>query len=157
MQRLALVVDRLDARKELRIEEDRILMRGELGRFVASTALHRASSVLAPVRLEKAAARDRACGPIFPSPRSCCRTWGRGIVGDRVDLGDLLLHGLFEGGLEIGILDAVERRRLKRQCAGRVERISRSRARPAAQPATRNKWRVRPRRRARLEIVSHIE
>ena len=47
----------------------------------------------------------------------------RGIVGDRVDLGQLAFHALFDGRLKIAVLDAVELRRLERQRAGFEERI----------------------------------
>ena len=45
LQRVALVVDRLHAREELRVEEDRVLMRGELRRLVGLDLVQRVVGV----------------------------------------------------------------------------------------------------------------
>src|SRR5438874_3300098 len=41
----------------------------------------------------------------------------------RLDLGELTFHSLFERGLIVAVLDLVERRRVKRECAFGEERI----------------------------------
>ena len=47
------------------------------------------------------------------------------IVRDRVDLGELLLHALFDRGLVVAVLDLVEGRRVQRQIAHRGKGIGR--------------------------------
>ena len=126
MERRALVVDRLHARKELGVQIDGVLMRGQARSFVLLHLLQ-LIVVFAPVtqlnaghhaREQLAAALQRDDG-VFKGGR-------RGIVGDGLHLVDLLRHARVNGRLVVAVLDLVEGRRLKRQSARRVKGIART-------------------------------
>ena len=123
LQAVALVIDRLHAREELVIEEDRVVVRRELRRLVGLDLVQR----VVGVRLDDA--EESRSGAVEQTARLLHRDDGVlegrrfGIVRDRLDLGDLLAHAFFDRGLIVAVLDAVERRRVKRQIAHRGERI----------------------------------
>ena len=123
---VALVVERLDAREQLRIEEDRILVRGELRRLVFLDLLQRVVRVRLRQREEHLAdARQQRAGALHRDDRVVEGRRG-GLVGDLLDLGELLLHAFLDRRLEIAVVDLVERRRLVLQRARTEERIGRN-------------------------------
>ncbi len=118
IQRVALVVDGLDAGEEFGVEIDLVLMRGQLGRdlfldflaCVAGIGLHQPEEDARHARERFAAALHRFDGVVEGR-----RFW---VIGDLADVGQMLAHAFFERRQIIGVLDLVERRRLERQRAG---------------------------------------
>lgn len=117
-QRGALVVDGLDAREQLRIQADFVLVFGQLrgdffldllARFVG-IGLDQAEEHARHAVQRFAAALKRFDGVV---------EGGRfGVVGDPAHFGQVLLHAFIEGRQIVTVLDAVERRGLERQRAG---------------------------------------
>ena len=125
IQAIAMVVQMLHARKEFRIEEDRIRVRGELGRLFFLDLLQRVVGVglddraehLAGAGQQRAAAFHRDDGVV--ERRRCL------VVRNFLDFRDLLLHALLDRRLIVAVLDLVEWRRLILQRAGGEERVGR--------------------------------
>jgi hypothetical protein len=120
-----LLVDRLHPRVELRVEVDRVGVRGELRRDLGLDLLDRRIRVrLVHVEEDLGHPRQQLARPLHRDDRVLERR-RLGIRGDRVDLGALPLHALLEGGQVVGVLDAVERRGLVEERALRGEGIRR--------------------------------
>jgi hypothetical protein len=122
---VALLVERVDAREQRGVEEDRVRVRRQLRRDLGLDLLHRIVAVaLVQVEEHLRHARQEAPGALERDDRVVERRRG-GILRDRVDLLALLGHAAFERRHVIRVVDLVERRQVIRQRAGREERIRR--------------------------------
>ena len=109
---VALLVERLDPRVELRVQEDRVLVRGELRGFFRPDLLHRLVRVrLREIEEDLRDARQQLAGALHRLDR-VRKGRRRGVVRDRLDLGDLPFHPFFDRRPVVGVVDLVERRRL---------------------------------------------
>ena len=123
VERVALVVDRLYAGEEFRIEIDRVGVCRQLRRLFRFDLLHRVVGVrLRQVEENLRGARQQIAALLHRDDRVVEGRW-IGIVRDDLDFREAALHALFDRGLVVGVLDLVEWRRLKRQRAGVVKRI----------------------------------
>ena len=121
---VALGMDRLDPGEQLRIHVDGVVVRGKLGRLLGLDAVEHVVGVGLDHGVERLVhAVEHAPRLLHGDDRVCERRRG-GIVGDRLDLGEMLPHPLLEGGLVVAVPDLVEGRRLKGQRARRGERIA---------------------------------
>ena len=141
LERSSLPIDRGDALEELRVQKDGIAVGGQLGRLDVFYFLQRGIEVGGRNAVEHVRDAVEQLAGLFHRHDCVLECGRRGIIGDRLHLLALLGHAGFDGGLIIGVLDFVEWRRLKRQCAGRIERIAGAKGRvggqgrPNAQPA----------------------
>ncbi len=117
-ERVTLLVERIDAREELFVEVDRIVVRGELG---AHLGCHRIERVVGVGALEveegQRHALEHPARFLHRGDRVVERRRRR-VVGDVLDLGEVDRHALLERRGVIGVADLVERRGLERQRAG---------------------------------------
>ena len=118
LERVALVVDRLDALEQLAVEVDRILVRGQLRRLVFLHLLQRVVGVGAGDRTEHLHHAVQQGAGLLHRHEGVVEGRRIRVVGDLLDLGQLLLHALLDRRLVVGVRDLVERRRLERQRAG---------------------------------------
>ena len=126
MERRALVVDRFHARKELGVQIDGILLRGQARGLVRLHLLQRIVDVRAGDAVEhQHHPREQLAGAL-QSNDGVFKGGRRGTVGDGLNLVDLHRHARVDGRLVIAVLDLVEGRRLKQQSAGRVKGVVRS-------------------------------
>ena len=123
MERIPLVVDCLDTGEELGIEEDRILMRRQLRRFFCLYFLQRLVRVRLRQGEEDLRRTRQQCAALLHRHDRVVERRRIGIVRDRFDFRDLLLHPFLDRRLVVRVLDLIERRRLERQRAGRGEGI----------------------------------
>ena len=133
LERGALLVDRGYAREELRVEEDEVLVGSEFGGLNGFDVLEGGVGVCLGDSIE-------GCHNAFEQPAALLhgddgvvKTGNIGIVGDDLDFGLLLRHAGLDRGLEIFILDFVERRSLERQCTGREEGVRGAKVRGCGQ------------------------
>ena len=122
---LALVVERLDAEEEFRVQVDRVAVRGVERRDLGSDLLQG----LARVRLGEAG--EDLAHPGEQLARAFHRLDRVGerrslrVLRDALDLRELSLHPLDDRGLEVRVPDLVELRRLERQRARGEEGVRR--------------------------------
>ena len=112
----ALVVQRLHAREQRRIQEDRVLVRGELGRHL------RVGVGRGQVEEHHRDAAEQLTRAL-QGDDGVVESRGLGVVRDGVRLLLLLRHAGLEGRPEIGVPDPVERWKVVRQRALRRERV----------------------------------
>ena len=122
-ERITRVVDRLDAGEQLGIEEDLVLVLGELGRDLGLDLLQRFAGVRAGQVVEHLAGAVEHDAAALHRHQGVVERRGLGVVGDRADLGEVLLHAFFEGRQVVLVADLREVRRQQRQGAGLEERI----------------------------------
>ena len=124
LERGALVVDSLDAREELRVEGDGVLMRGHAWGKPLLHLLKIVIGVGAGDAVEDE--RDTAEKParFFKGDDGVLKCGRRGAVGDGRDFPDLLGHAGFEGGLVVRVLDLVEGSGVEGERALGIERIA---------------------------------
>ena len=105
---VALVVQRLHARVQLRVQVDRVLVLRELRGLLGADLLDRVVRVRGrEVEEHLRDPREERSGALHGLER--VREGGRRrVVRDRVDLRDLLLHALFDRGRVVGVPDLVE-------------------------------------------------
>ena len=122
-ERVALRIKRFHPRKELGIEKDRVAMRGLLRCLVLLHLLQGVVGIGLGQRGKHLAHARQQCARALQCDDGVIE--GRRVVRvcDLLDFGDLLLHAFVDCGLEVGVLDLVERRRLVLQGAGVEERI----------------------------------
>ncbi len=128
LERGARGVDRLDAREQLGVEVDRVLM---LRQFGGLGLLHLVEHVVG-IGLDDAEeglryAIEHAARFLERDDRVVERGCG-GVVRDRTDLDQIGRHRLLEARLIVAVLDDVEARRLEGQRAGGGERAGWRRA-----------------------------
>ena len=126
LQRIALLVDRGDTLKQFGVEKDRVRMRGQPGRFEVLHFLQLRIQVRSGDAVERRhGAVEQLAGLFHGDQRVLEGRRGR-IVRDRAHFLALLRHAGFNRGLVVAVLDLVERRGVKGQSTGRVERIGRA-------------------------------
>ena len=126
-QGISLVVERLDAREELAVEQDRVLVGGELRRQGGLHLLDFGVGVGAgQVAEHRAGAVEQGAG-FFHRDDGVHEARRVRVVGDRGDFGALLGHAALERRLVVLVLDQVEARRLVGQVADHEEGIARHR------------------------------
>src|SRR5690606_1303520 len=109
-ERIASGMEPIDAREELRVQQDRVLVRGELRRELG---LDRLTALVRVGGSEREEGRRGALEQLSGSlERDDGVLEGRrlGILRDRLDLLEMLGHAALERGREVLVLDQIERR-----------------------------------------------
>ena len=125
LERLPLLIDDGDARKQLGIEVDGISMGSHL------RSNRRTNLLQGRIGIGGAYRKERCCRPVQqPSGflhryESVFKGWSRRIVGDGLHFLFLLGHARLDRRLIVGILDLVEGRRVKGKRAGSIKRVLR--------------------------------
>ena len=122
-QRVAAVVQRLDAGEQLAVEADGIGVRGELGGVLALQLLAVLVGVGTDQREEHGGRAVQHLAALFHGNDGVFEGRGIGVVGDGLDFLQLLGHAGIEGGSEMAVLDLVELRVMQRQRALGEERV----------------------------------
>ena len=120
-----LLVDRRDACEQFGVQVNGVVVGGELRSEGRLRLLQRGIGVRARDAVERLeGAVEQAAAPL-QRHESIRKRRRLPIVRDGLDLGELLRHPGLDRRPVVLILDLVERRRLKRQCARRIEGIRR--------------------------------
>ena len=128
----AAVVEGLDPLEQGVVERDGVPMRGHSGRQGPLDGLQGVVRVGGGEAAEDALhTAEQLARALEREDRVLERRRGA-FVDDGLHLGELLAHPLFDGRLEVGVVDAVERRRLVEQRAGRREGIAAGKLRAGA-------------------------
>ena len=123
----AALVERFDPREQLRVERDRVLVGRDLRRHLLLELLQRVVGVRARQRVEDELGPEERLAALLERDERVLEAGRRRVVGDRVDLGEMLPHAFLERRSEVCVLDPVERRRLERQRARCEQRVGRRR------------------------------
>ena len=126
-ERVACVVDRLDAGKQLAVEHGLVIVRGQLWRQLGLDLLHLVIGVGARLREKHARNAAQQLFAAFQGDDGVVETGRFGIVGDGLDFAATFGHALFEGRSIVLVADLVELRELIGQRTRRKERIDRLR------------------------------
>ena len=133
LERGALLMDRGDAREEFRVEVKEVPMGGEFRRLDGFDMLKRGVCVCPRNSVEGRHRTVEQPASLLHSDDGIVESGGVGVVSDPQEFGLCLRHTGLDRGLEVLVLDLVERRRLEGQCAGRVKRIRRAQVRGYSQ------------------------
>src|ERR1022692_2559294 len=123
LERSALFVDRSYSRKQFRVEEDEILVRGEFWGLDGLDILKDGVGVRARDSIEGRHDTIEQQTTLFHGNDGVVEGRRSGIVGDSLDFRLLLRHTSLNRGLIVFILNLIEGRRLERQLTGCVERV----------------------------------
>ena len=126
VQRLAQVVDRLDPRKKLRVQINRIVQCSLPRSLVLLHFLQSRIGVCGGDAVEDAHYAIQQLARLLERNQRVLKCGRRGIVGDGAHFVALLCHAGIDGRLIVAVFDFVEWRRVKRKRAWRVEGILRS-------------------------------
>ena len=123
IERGALLVDSGNTFKEFSVEVDCVLMGGQFGSFDALDLLEGGVGVGASDSIEGCVGSLEEPTALFQSDEGVVEGGRSGVVGDSLNLGELLHHAGFHGRLVVGVFDLVERGSLEWQGAGGVEGV----------------------------------
>ncbi len=123
LQRVTLVVQRLHAGEQLRVEVDFVLVRGQLRGDVFLDLLARFGAIGLDQAEEDARHAVQGLAAALHRHDGVVEGGRLGVVGDLADVGQVLAHAFFEGRRVVAVLDLVELRRLERQRAGAQQRV----------------------------------
>jgi hypothetical protein len=122
-ERCALLVDRGYACEKLCVEENEILVSGELGSLNGFHFLQGGVGICAGDSIEDGVDAIEQLARLLHSDNRVFKGGRLGAAGDSLDFGLLLRDPGFDRRLKVFILDLVKGRSLEGQRAGRVERI----------------------------------
>ena len=123
VQARALLVQRLDARPQRRIQMNRVLLRGELGGHLGVDLLHPRIGVGCIEPPEGRVDAHQQLPGALESDDGVVEGGGLRVVSDAGHLAELLAHAGLEGGQVIAVADAVKGWQLERERARLHERV----------------------------------
>ena len=126
LQGVALLVDGFDALEQFGIEKDRIGVGGQLGSFDLLDFLQLRIEVGTSNGAERGHGAIKQPASLLHGGDGVFEGWRRGIFRDALHFVALLRHAGFNGRLVVGVFDLVEGRRVERQRAFGVERVTRA-------------------------------